>query len=257
MGLNKYNEKCEICGRIGNRIYHLHGYILCSKHMHQLMDYGYFRDNIPRTNNDLNDYVIEGDVVRFNLYNQRNEKIDEFIIDIEDLDKVAGKKWRKSHGHVLTGLPAQKTQRDITHIILGVSPNGVSDFVVDHKDGNGLNNRRSNLRICTQSENTINKSFMSTNTSGFVGISYREDREVYDSEIRIHGKRSHLGYTHTLEEAVYKRLIAEELVYGEFANETDHQKKIDFTKDLPSETKEKLKEITVQKLKSKGLIESI
>ena len=64
---------------------------------------------------------------------------------------------------------------------------------------------------------------MSNNTSGFIGVSYRKDRDRFDPEIRKDDIRCHLGYTKTLEEAVYKRYIAEKIVFGEYANELEQK----------------------------------
>ena len=80
--------KCEICGKDNFKKIRYGGYTLCSKHMHQLQKYGKFLDNIPRTNNDLNDYIIKNDIVYFNLYNQKNQKIGTFFIDLEDIEKI-------------------------------------------------------------------------------------------------------------------------------------------------------------------------
>lgn len=246
-------NKCEICGRETNRIHHLHGYTLCSKHMHQLFNYGKFLDNNPRTNSDLNDYHIIGDDVWFNLYNQKNEKVGEFVIDKEDIEKVKYKKWRYSHNHVVTGLPSKGTQKDLSHVIMDFYPKDNPGYVIDHVDGNPNNNRKNNLRICKQSENVINKSFTSNNTSGFIGVSLRKQRGAYDPEIRKGNIRCHLGYTKTLQEAVYKRYIAEQLIFGEFANEAEQNRKYEFTKDLPQEKKNELYNITINKLKAKNL----
>ena len=94
---------------------------------------------------------------------------------------------------------------------------------------------------------------MSNNTSGFIGISYRKDRDRYDPEIRLNKIRCHLGYTKTLEEAVFKRAYAEEILFQEFTNEQEHIKKIKFTKNLPEEIKQQLKLIVEEKLKAKKL----
>lgn len=246
-------KKCDICGRRTNRTYRMHGYVLCSKHMHQLYNHGKFLDSNPRTNNDLNDYRIIGNDVFFNLYNQKNEKVGEFIIDKEDIEKVKYKKWRYSHRHVVTGLPAKGTQQDLSHVILGFNPKENPNLVVDHINGDANDNRKSNLRVCTQSKNVCNKSFMSNNTSGFIGVSYRKKKDRYDPEIRFNETRCHLGYTKTLEEAVYKRYIAEQLLFGKYANESEQNRKYEFTKNLPQSTKNELYNITVQKLKIKNL----
>lgn len=244
--------KCDICGRECFKKIRMGGYTLCSKHMHQLHKYGKFLDNIQRTNNDLNDYEIKGDLVYFNLYNQKNEKIGQFFIDLDDIEKVKYKKWRLSAGHVITGQPAKKQQKELSHVILSIDKLE-KGIVVDHIDGNSLNNTKVNLRICTQGENTLNKSFVSNNTSGFIGVSYRKDRNRYDPEIRRNGIRCHLGYTVTLEDAVYKRYYAEQLLFDEYANQAEQNKKYEFTKNLPEDKKVELRSIVEQKLKAKNL----
>lgn len=249
-------KKCEICGRETERIHRLKGYTLCSKHMHQYYNYGKFLDNNPRTTNDLNEYRIENDIVIFNLYDgYSSEKIGEFFIDFEDIEKVKYHKWRLCHSHVVTGLPAKGTQRDLSWVILDLDNREEEncDKVVDHINGNPLDNRKSNLRICSQSENVLNKRSVSNNTSGFIGVSYRKDRDRYDPEIRIQGQRCHLGYTQSKEEAVYKRYYAEQLIFKEFANPIEQEKKRIFTEALSQDRKEKLQDIVKNKLKAKGL----
>lgn len=246
-------KKCDICGRETNRTHRMHGYTLCSKHMHQLYTYGKFLDSNPRTNCDLNDYYILGEEVHFNIYNQKNEKVGEFIVDKDDIEKVKYKKWRYSHGHVVTGLPSKGTQKDLSHVILDFNPKDNPGIVVDHINGNANDNRKCNLRICTQGDNVLNKSFTSNNTSGFIGVSYRKNRNRFDPEIRKDDIRCHLGYTETLEEAVYKRYIAEQLVFGEYANGIEQAKKYEFTKNLSQSKKNELYNITIKKLKNKNL----
>lgn len=247
----KMKKICTICGRETDRTYNLYGYkCVCSKHMHQIIQYGHPLDTNPRTNNDLNDYTTDGITATFNLYNQKNEKIGTFIIDFDDLEKVKYHKWRINHNHVITGLPAKKTQKDLSYVILGEVPEGM---VVDHINGNGFDNRKANLRICTQGQNTLNKSFVSNNTSNFIGVSYRTDRDRYDPEIRLKHQRCHLGYTQSKEEAVYKRYFAEQLLFGEFANAQEQEKKRLFTQSLSDEKKKELEEIVITKLKAKNM----
>jgi hypothetical protein len=65
----------------------------------------------------------------------------------------------------------------------------------DHIDGNGLNNLRSNLRICTHRENTRHeKGLRANNTSGYRGVSLRHDGKKWVASIRLgDGKRKILG----------------------------------------------------------------
>lgn len=246
-------KKCDVCGKETNRTYRMHGYTLCSKHMHQLYKYGRFLDSNPRANNDLNDYYILEEEAHFNVYNQRNEKIGEFTIDKEDIEKVKYKKWRYSHGHVVTGSPSKGEQKDLSHIILDFDPKADSRLVVGYIDGDTSNNKKNNLRFCTQSDNAINKSLMFDNTSSFIGVSYRKKRNRFDPEIRKGNVRCHLGYTKTLEEAVYKRYIAEDIVFGEYANKKEQDRKCKFTECLSQDKKNELYDIVVSKLKAKNL----
>lgn len=245
-------KKCEVCGRESNRVTRLYGRMLCSKHMHQLMKYGKTLDTIPRTTKDLNDYSIQGDVAVFNLYNQKNERIGEFLVDLGDIEKVKYKKWRLSHGHVITGLPSKGTQIELSwHLLAGKTLEGK---VIDHINGNPKDNRRSNLRICEQKENVLNKSFMSNNSSGFIGVSFDSSRQPWASEIRRDGIRCRFKRMETLEEAVYCRYVAEEIVFGDFLNENEHEKKYAFFKDKISLQKQnELREYVLEKLKEKNL----
>lgn len=247
---------CDICGRQVNKKIKTRGYILCSKHMHQLYKYGKFLDDIPRTNNDLNDYVIEGSVVVFNLYGQNNVKNGEFMIDLEDLEKVRYRKWRLNHSHVITGLPAKGTQRDLSHVILDLPTDYFKDnpsMVVDHINGDAMDNRKANLRLCTQTDNTKNKSFHSRNTIGFIGVWFRKDRNKYSPEIKCGYQKCSLGLYSLFEEAVCARYYAEELVFGEFANDDEHKRKEEFTRFISNKRKSEILKDVKQRLKNKGL----
>lgn len=245
---------CDICGKELNKKNTMYGHILCSKHMHQMLKYGNVLDTNQRTIKDLNDYRVEGDIAIFNIYNgTTSDKIGEFMIDKEDLEKVKYHKWRFCHGHVVTGLPAKGTQRDVSWTVLGLDSREHPHKVIDHINGNSCDNRKSNLRICTQGQNVINKSFMSNNTSEFIGVSYKKDRGTYDPEIRINKIRCHLGTTKDLKEAVYKRLYAETLIFKKYQNPTEKEKKEKFTQDLTPTKRKELQAIVEQKLKDKGL----
>jgi hypothetical protein len=77
-------------------------------------------------------------------------------------------------------------------------------FKTDHIDGNGLNNRRSNLRQATQSQNMANAGKFTNNTSGFKGIHRRQRRNYihWRAEITFQGKRIFLGVRKDKMEAV-------------------------------------------------------
>lgn len=65
-------------------------------------------------------------------------------------------------------------------------------LTVDHIDGNLLNNKTENLRICTQKENVRNRRIPKNNTTGFKGI-YITKHNTFASQIKVDGKNIHLG----------------------------------------------------------------
>lgn len=241
--------KCDICGREVFKKIRMYGHTLCSKHMHQLHKYGHVLDTNPRTVNDLNDYTIMPDGVYFNLYNQRCDWIGFFVVDLCDIELVKYHKWRLSHGNVVTG-SGQGNIRDLSHIILGIPKERDSEIIVDHISTNALDNRRNNLRICTQGQNTLNKGSMHTNRTGVIGISYDKYRNTYNPEIEIGHKRVHLGRYKTLEEATYVRFVAEQYLFKEYANEANITKKISIARELPFDRQEELKNYTVTKIQA-------
>lgn len=241
--------KCDICGREVFKKIKMRGYTLCSKHMHQIHKYGHALDNNPRTVNDLNDYTIMPDGVYFNLYNVRSEWIGFFVVDLCDIELVKYHKWRLSHGHVVTGSGVENI-RELSHIILGIPKEKDSEVIVDHVSTNALDNRRNNLRICTQADNTINKGFMSSNITGIIGVSYDKYRNTYNPEISLGHKRLHLGRYKTLKEAAYVRFVAEQYLFKEFANKANIEKKIGMAIDLPLDRQEQLKNYTVSKIQA-------
>ena len=245
--MKKY--KCDICGRELHKKNRIKGHILCSKHMHQFLKYGRVLDNIQRTNKDLNDYKInyKTKVATFNLYNQRNIKIAEFVIDLDDIELVKYHKWRLSHNHVITGQPAKKTQRNVAHIILDFNTKK-SNMVCDHIDGNPLNNKRSNLRLITQSDNVKNQAINCKNTSGYKGVCFDRKRNKWASEIRCGKKRVHFKRSYKKEYAVYMRMIAEKKLFKEYARESEIKRMMDFTKNITENIKKELNKHVKSKL---------
>lgn len=101
----------------------------------------------------------------------------------------------------------------VHRMILGRT--GGSHAVIDHIDGDKLNNCRSNLRIVTPHQNSVNRhSLNRNNTSGFRGVFPRKNG-TWGAQIRANGKHYFLGYFQTPEDAVKARIEAELKYYGE------------------------------------------
>ena len=105
----------------------------------------------------------------------------------------------------------------IMHRVL-LSPKG--DFLkksvqVDHKNMNGLDNRRSNIRICTKTENDRNRPKQKNNTSGYKGV--RASGSKFLARIRVNKKLLYLGTFKTAKLAAKTYNKAAVLCFGEFA----------------------------------------
>lgn len=88
---------------------------------------------------------------------------------------------------------------------------------VDHINGDGLDNRRANLRPATRSENVKNCRRRTDNTSGFVGVTWRADRGKWRAYVRLNGHSRHLGLYATPEEAAVARDLAAIELHGAYA----------------------------------------
>jgi hypothetical protein len=87
--------------------------------------------------------------------------------------------------------------------------------MIDHINGNPLDNRRANLRSASASENARNVSGeRANNTSGAMGVHFDKSRSKWMAFIRIDGAMKNLGRFATLEEAQAARLEAERKVWG-------------------------------------------
>lgn len=74
----------------------------------------------------------------------------------------------------------------------------------DHKDGNGLNNQRNNLRICTASQNIMNSKISSNNSSGYKGVYWQKNLKKWMVAIKINRQSIYLGYFTDKKEAAKK-----------------------------------------------------
>ena len=82
--------------------------------------------------------------------------------------------------------------------------NPLPGFQVDHINRNPLDNRKCNLRICTQQDNAKNKSRYKNNNSGFKGVYFLKNYNYWVAEIRYNNKK-YRKKCYSLEEAIKKR----------------------------------------------------
>jgi hypothetical protein len=131
------------------------------------------------------------------------------IVDDEDFDWLNKWKWCVNNENVVH---RKSNYKIITmHKLIMNPPKGMQ---VDHKSGNRLDNRRSNLRICTGSQNCMNRNYKS-NSSGYKGV--RKWYRRWQSRIEINGKKINLGMFSTPIKAAKAYNEAAIKYHGEFA----------------------------------------
>lgn len=88
---------------------------------------------------------------------------------------------------------------------------------VDHRNMDGLDNRRANLRCASNSQNQANRGLQKNNKSGFKGVSWCEKRKHWRARIKVDYKEVWLGYFESPKEASLAYQIAAKQHFGEFA----------------------------------------
>jgi hypothetical protein len=121
----------------------------------------------------------------------------EIQIDDEDAVRVLAQSWwvsssPETDGHVICfSAKIGKKIIKLHRFIMG-NPSG---RVVDHRNGDRLDNRKANLRICGIGENNRNRGMSRSNTSGYKGVSFNKQRGKYRAYIRLKGGyQKHLGF---------------------------------------------------------------
>jgi len=119
------------------------------------------------------------------IYNKKTKKIKKIKMHRQIMENIIGRKLRKSE-------------------------------FVDHKNHNGLDNRRCNLRICTRSQNKKNTPGYKNNTSGFNGVFWCKDTKRWRAKIGKDNKEIHIGYLSNPKDAAraFDKKALE--LYGEF-----------------------------------------
>ncbi len=102
------------------------------------------------------------------------------------------------------------------HRLLLTAPKGL---LVDHKDNNGLNNQRENIRLCSFTENNRNRGACKCNSSGHKLITYRESRlKAWRASLKVFRKTVFDKSFSTLEEAIQYRNERVSYFHGQFTN---------------------------------------
>lgn len=135
-------------------------------------------------------------------------------IDAADVPLVEGYNWTVIVRKYTTYVYRNDRGRGLLlHRLLMGDPEGLT---VDHRDGDGLNNTRQNLRVATKAENNRNQRRHDRNTSGHKGVSWHKRDKRWRACIHVNNRYIHLGHFVNIEDAVaaYENASAE--LHGEF-----------------------------------------
>lgn len=136
----------------------------------------------------------------------------------EDYERVAAHKWSLSYSpknspKMYAVCKINGKQTGLHRFVLGMGDGGL----VDHRDGDGLNNQRSNLRKCTYGQNRANSDTKRNLPKGVYARRQRTGGTVYRAQIRHDNRLTNLGTYTTIEEAAAAYAKAAPNFHGEFA----------------------------------------
>lgn len=137
-------------------------------------------------------------------------------VDDQDYEKYAVERWYAHSVRPGRFYAARKgkTYMRYMHRDIAEAPAGV---YVDHINGDGLDNRRENLRLCNNQQNNLNKKKNSNNTSGHKNIYWSKKERRWKVVVTLGGREIYGGYKKTMEEAVRSRDALVDKLCGDFS----------------------------------------
>lgn len=142
----------------------------------------------------------------------RNGDVLPCYLDTSDYDKVKHLTWGATKGRNTYYADNAESGRQMHQILNPDWP------LTDHRDRNGLNNRRENLRISTNQQNAANAQKRGSASSKFKGVTWEESHKSWKARIRVNNILIHLGRFKNEQDAAlaYNKAAIEN--FGEFAN---------------------------------------
>ena len=141
-------------------------------------------------------------------------KGEEFYFDKEDYPKIKDYCWYIKNDYVV----ARDTNTNKTIQFHRLVMNASEGMEIDHIFHHTTDNRKSQLREVTSSQNQMNRRVTKRNTSGVVGAHWDRANNKWRAQITINRKLIYLGLFENLEDAAKARLEAEKKYFGEFSN---------------------------------------
>ena len=149
-----------------------------------------------------NEIVLHQDFAEIVLLNGDKAKI-----DLKDINKISSFRWRFNNGYARGVIGNRLNHVYLHHFLMGQK----DGLEIDHKNGNGLDNRRCNLRFATSMQNKMNKKAL--------GIFPRQRKNgiKWEAYISMNKKRLRLGLFDKREDALKVRKEAVRKYFGDFS----------------------------------------
>lgn len=155
--------------------------------------------------------VIDRKIVKIYVTNREEPA----IVDIDDYDKIKNYNWVNDKGYTQSYYWNGKKEKRfyLQKLIMGVRDDKI---IVDHINGNPLDNRKCNLRLVNNQQNCMNHKVRKDSKSGVSGVFFDKDKNLWRANISLNRKHIHLGYYENIQDAIRVRKLAEEKYFGEY-----------------------------------------
>lgn len=210
-------KECSVCGSTEEtaRIlkYSKDEKLYCFKHYQHMTRHGKIIHSIY----EKNKIRVDGSLCFVELTGVKGDIKGEAIIDLEDYEKISSLKWYAKPNQNNIYVYSKKAGKTILlhRFLLDVSD---SKIYVDHKDGNGLNNCKENLRKATNQQNSFNcQHRVSKNPDKVVGVIFEKRRNKWLAQIQHDNKNIFLGYFEDRNDAIRHRLTKEAELFKDFS----------------------------------------
>lgn len=147
----------------------------------------------------------------------KTKKGEVVVIDDEDFERASVFNWWiDSQGYVRTKKSIDGASRVIKlhRFLLGVADPSI---YVDHISGDKKDNRKGNLRLCVQAQNTRNAKVKASSATQIKGVRWKPRNKKYEAKICIDRKAKYLGLYDTAEEAHEVYCLWADMLHREFA----------------------------------------
>jgi len=161
-----------------------------------------------------NIYIEKSNYTEIKVYKKSKKIYGTVLIDKEDTEKC-----KKYHWNIIDGYPKHtyvKNDKKTSICMYRYLINVPKEKIIDHINGNRLDNRKCNLRICTKLENSWNRRMYYDSKTGIKGVHHTENSK-FEASITYKGKQICLGRFENKQDAIEAREKAELKYFGEYS----------------------------------------